>query len=273
MDQTERKEKKTKGVAVEGDEVEGGRGRSRRPVRRKETKTKVRGRKVYIRAQKINTYLKTKSFPNWDYGYKVEKMYDHYNLDLARKITGIPNPVWNHNRKLRQMELGFLKNFWNIFFNYSLLFDLYKTTNALVTADIFYCLKKKLDFNVGTVILRKIIETRKRESSYLIFSCLITHFIGKENVTTNNQADDIKYPDETGKKKEKQKAAAGPSAVAETEEANKEEDKETMPSWAQELFRTIRELSRSNMKLAAEVRGHKEAIARKTGYLNLVYVI
>ncbi|KAK1564572.1 hypothetical protein Q3G72_006100 [Acer saccharum] len=190
-------------------------------------------------------------------------MYDHYNLDLARKITGIPSPVWHHNRKLRQMELGFLKNFWNIFFNYSLLSDLHKTTNALVTADIFYCLKKKLDFNDRTVILRKIIETRKRESSYLIFSLQQSGWAKRVD----------KLPIETEKKKEKQKAAAGPSAVAETEEANEEEDKETMPSWAQELFRTIRELSRSNMELAAEVRGHKEAIARKTGYLNLVYVI
>ncbi|KAK4834808.1 hypothetical protein QYF36_000879 [Acer negundo] len=79
---------------------------------------------------------------------------------------------------------------------------------------------------------------------------------GKLKVPTDNQANGIKYLDEECGRKAYNEAARS------REEAEEEEDEEPMPSWAWELFRSNRELSRRNMELATEVRGLKETIAR-----------
>ena len=171
----------------------------------------VRGKNVYINPKDINDWLGTKSYPEFEDGYQNKNDYKMYNLNLAKVIQDNPSPRWHKGKKLTQRQLGFRQHFWNIFFSYSLIPAKHRNSVSLEMAIILHCMSKKLKFDVGTLIHRRMVEIGKKKSTVLAFPCLITHFMEKAKLRVDDPADGIRSPRTCGRKAYNE--AAGPRGV------------------------------------------------------------
>ena len=96
--------------------------------------------------------------------------------------------------KVYQRDLGFEEHFWSVYFSYSLMPSGHKIDLKKHIAIMIYQMKHRLEFDVGRIIVKRIVESGRRSNLSLFFPCLITHFARRAGLRVDLPADGVLTP-------------------------------------------------------------------------------